>query len=129
MVLVQIAVFGADDGLNLANNGTTIPINIIGLCNIRIIGIQYHQTGAGTVYRNIMIRNDKLRLPTSQYPFPIFMTNSQANISFDQSHQEYHFNGVDMDGRLFIDIIDTATGVMPTGFTNLILSLDIEKLK
>ena len=70
MVLVQIAVFGATDGSNIDNNATYIPINIIGLCNVRIIGIQYHQTGAGTVYRNIMIRNDKLRLPFSQFLFP-----------------------------------------------------------
>jgi len=130
MVLVQISVYGTTDGNNIANNGTFIPINLIGMYNIRITGIQYHQTGgSGDAFvRVIGINNDKLRLPTSQYPYPIFMTNAQTNgFGFDQSNKDYHFNGVDMDGRIFMNVINTSTGVAPTGFTNLILTLDVEK--
>jgi hypothetical protein len=95
--------------------------------NIRITSLQYHQTGLATLNRVIGINNDKLRLPTSQYPYPIFMTNAQTNgFGFDTSKQ-YHFHGVDMDGRIFINVIDLATGIAPTGFTNLVLTLDVDK--
>jgi hypothetical protein len=129
MVLVQISVYGTTDGNNTANNGTYIPINIVGMYNIRITSLQYHQTGgAGDAFvRVIGIDNDKLRLPTSQYPYPIFMTNAQTNgFGFDTSKQ-YHFHNVDMDGRIFINVINTATGIAPTGFTNLVLTLDVDK--
>lgn len=123
MPLLQISV-------TTGNNGTNIPINLIGICNIRILSIQYHSTdGAGTV-RLIGINTDKLRMASSQTSNIVFINNAQTNFfGFDQSHMEYHFNGVDMDGRMYIQVVDQATNASPANFTNLLLTLSIEKLK
>jgi hypothetical protein len=123
MVLLQISVLSA-------TNGTYIPINMIGLCNVRILSIQYHSTDAAGTVRVIGINTDKLKLATSQSSNILFINNAQTNFfGFDQSHMEYHFNGVDMDGRMYIQVVDQATLAAPANFTNLLLTLDIEKLK
>ena len=123
MVLLQIYVVAG-------TNGTYIPINMIGLCNVRILSIQYHSTDAATVVKCIGINTDKLKLATSQSSNILFINNAQTNFfGFDQSHMEYHFNGVDMDGRMFIQVVDMATMAAPANFTDLLLTLDIEKLK
>jgi hypothetical protein len=123
MVLVQISV-------TTSNNGTYIPINLTGVRDVRITAIQYHSTDAAGTVKIIGINTDKLRLSNSQFGFPIFMNNSQTNyFGFDSSFQEYQFHGVDFDGRIFINVIDTATGSAPANFTNLVLTLSVEQLK
>jgi hypothetical protein len=122
MVLLQISI-------TTSNNNTYIPINLVGICNIKILSIQYNSTdGAGTI-KIIGINTDKLRMNASQYPYPIFMNGAQGNFfGFDNSHTEYHFIGVDMDGRMFVNIIDVATGTQPVNFTNCLVTFDIEKI-
>jgi hypothetical protein len=123
MVLLQIYVV-------TGTNGTYIPINMIGLCNVRILSIQYHSTDPAATVRCIGINTDKLKLATSQSSNILFINNAQTNFfGFDQSHMEYHFNGVEMDGRMYIQVVDMATLAAPANFTDLLLTLDIEKLK
>jgi hypothetical protein len=118
MVLVQISI-------TPANNGTYIPINIVGMYNVRITGIQYQQ-GAND-HRVIGIDNDKLRM-ISQFPYPIFLVNATTinGFGFDTS-KEFHFKGVDFDGRIFINVINTADKAEPANFNHLVLTLDVDK--
>jgi len=120
MVLVQIYV-------TTSNNNTYFPIPLSGTCSIRILNIQYHESGA-TVNRVIQVQSDMLLLPYSPMRYITFMNGAATNINIDQSYKEYNFDKLYVRGQIRIFIVDIATGVKPNNFTGCIINLDVEEL-
>jgi hypothetical protein len=120
MVLVQIYV-------NSNNNNSYFPIPLSGTCSIRVLNIQYHESGV-TVNRVIQIQSDMLLLPYSPMRYITFMNGAATNVNIDQSYKEYNFDKVYVRGQIKLFVVDFNTGVQPNNFTGLIINLDVEEL-
>jgi hypothetical protein len=126
MVLVQIPILPA-------TNNRFFPIGVIGPCSIRVLGVQYHQTGGGgggggNTAHLCSILSDQLVFPYSPARHFTFIVNAEATVSLDQGHEEYHLKNVPLNGGIQIYLIDRATGTTPANFGYALLSLSIEKL-
>lgn len=120
MVLVQIYI-------TTSNNNTYFPLPFSGTCSIQVLGIQYHSTITNAV-QIVQLQSDMLLLPYSPLRYITIMSNAQANFSIDNSTLGYHFKDVYVRGQILINVINYSTGAQPTGFTELILNLDVEEM-
>lgn len=121
MVLVQIYI-------SPSNNGTYITVPASGTCSIRVLNIQYHDSSGAGNHRVIQIKSDVLTLPYSPMRFLTVVTHPIANVSVDSSHKEYHFKDLRVMGKIFIQVVDFATGIEPVNFTDLLLTLELEEM-
>lgn len=121
MVLAQFIITSS-------NNNQTQTIGITGKCSIRVLGVQYHDTAAGSVSRVIQLNSDALYFPYSPARYLTWVSNNAGQLQLDNSRQEYHLQNVVLNGQILLNVIDKATGTTPTNFQWCVVSLDIEKL-
>jgi hypothetical protein len=110
-----------------ATNGTYFTVPFSGTCNVQLLGYQYHSTNNASNLV-IEIRSDILRLNNSQSPHFSFLNNYSSSANIDNSTNGFHLRGVQLNGQIQLTIVNRATGATPTGFTGLILNLDIEEV-
>lgn len=119
MVLVQIVITSA-------NNGSFFPIGVSGLCSLRVLSYDHHDTGNAA--RLIQIVSDQLVFPYSPARYLTIMTNQHATHTVDDSQGGFHVNNVVINGGIQLRVTDRATGAEPTNFTFGLLTLSIEKI-
>jgi hypothetical protein len=56
------------------------------------------------------------------------MSNPTITYNLDQSNKEYNYKNVAVHGQIYLQVVDMATGNQPVGFTDFIISLDIEEM-
>ena len=118
-MLIQLIVESATNG-----NYFTVPFS--GTCNVQLLGYQYHSTNNASNLV-IEIRSDVLRLNNSQSPHFSFLNNYSSYATIDNS-TGFHIRGVQLNGQIQVAVVGRASGATPTGFTGLILSLDVEEI-
>jgi hypothetical protein len=94
---------------------------------VQLLGYQYHSTNNASNLV-IEIRSDILRLNNSQSPHFSFLNNYSSSGNIDNSTNGFHLRGVQLNGQIQVAVVNRASGATPTGFTGLILSLDIEEI-
>ena len=127
MVLVQILITPAGSSLT-TSSGKFQVVPITGICSIRVLAVSYHDTSAATTNRVIQIVSDNLYFPYSPLRYLTLMSNVAGYASIDQSLHDYHLKNQRVNGQLQLQVIDKATGVEPVGFTNCLITLDIEQI-
>ena len=110
-----------------ATNGTYLTIPFSGTCNIQLLGYQYHSTNNASNLV-IEIRSDILRFNNSQTPHFSFLNNYSSSGNIDNSTSGFHLRGVQLNGQIQIAVVNRSTGASPTGFTGLVLNLDVEEI-
>lgn len=121
MVLVQFII-------TAATNDTYFTLPVSGKCSIRVLNVCYHATEANTNSRVVQIRSDLLLFPYSPARYLTIMSNSQGNITFDSSHNEYSLQNIVLQGQIRLAVVDNATGAQPATFQHLVLTLQIEAM-
>jgi hypothetical protein len=121
MPVAQFLVRSSD--LN-AQGIATLPFNYNGKYNVQLLSLQYHDGGGGGVSRVIQLVSDDLYLINSPARFITLLTNPNSNINIDSS-TKFNFDCLQLKGFLNIQPVDLATGTTPAGFTNLVLTLQI----
>lgn len=119
MVLVQIII-------TPANNGSFFPIGISGLCSLRVLSYDHHDTGAAA--RLIQVVSEQLVFPYSPARYLTVMTNQHSTHTVDDSQGGFHLNNVVLNGGVQLQVINQATGAQPGGFTFGLLTLSIERI-
>jgi len=121
MVFVQISV-------PIASNNTYFDVPVYGLCDIIIIGLQYHETGAATK-RILELRSDVLRFPSSQSQFLTWCINPTINLNFSSGTDIVpSIKRADLNGKILINIIEKSTGIAPANMTDFILTLEVSEV-
>lgn len=119
MVLVQIII-------TPQNNGLFFPIGISGLCSLRVLSYDHHDTGGQP--RLIQVISEQLVFPYSPARYLTVMTNQHSTHTVDDSQGGFHLNNVVINGGLQLQVINQATGAEPAGFTFGLLTLSIEEI-
>ena len=120
MVLVQIIV-------DTNNNNTDFVVPISGKCSIRVLHVQYHDTGANTNSIVVQLQSDVLFFPYSPARFLTVVSNSQASMTFDSGYKEYNLYAT-IPGKMHINVVNRATGAQPANFQHCVLTLECEML-
>jgi len=127
MVFVQILITPAGTALS-TSSGKFQVVPVTGVCSIRVLAVSYHDTAGAGTNRVIQIVSDNLYFPYSPLRYLTLMSNVAAYASIDQSLYEYHLKNQRVNGQLQLQVIDKATGAEPVGFTNCLITLDIEQI-
>jgi hypothetical protein len=123
MVLVQFV-------LTSANNGTDFIVPISGKCSIRVLSVDYHQSGGGGgggTSRVVQLQSDVLFFPYSPARFLTWLSIASNSVSVDNSNKEYSIYAT-IPGKINLRLVDPATGAEPTGFDFCVVSLSCEML-
>ena len=120
MVLAQIVV-------STANNNTYFPLPVTGKCSIRVLGVQYSDDKKNDDLV-VQIQSDALYFPYSPARYLTILSAHTGSIAIDQGRHDYHLCNVELNGKILINVIDTATGTTPVHFTHCIISLSIEAI-
>jgi len=121
MVFVQINV-------PVASNNTYFNVPCFGICDIIVINLQYHETGAATK-RVLEMRSDVLRFPSSQSQFLTWIINPTINLNFSSGTDVIpSIKRADLNGKILINIIEKSTGVEPANMTDFIVTLEISEV-
>ena len=120
MVLCQIIV-------DTANNDSDFVVPISGKCSIRVLHVQYHDTGANTVSKVVQLQSDVLFFPYSPARYITVVSNSQASMTFDSGFKEYNLYAT-IPSKIRIFVVDRTTGAQPTNFQHCVLTLELEQL-
>jgi len=123
MVLVQIYI-------NAQNNGTYFTVPVTGKASVRVLGVQYHDSG--TTNRVLQLQSDNLYFPYSTQRYLSWMcmptSITQANVCIDMSRDAYHLTNQLFNGLLYLKVVQQFSqdgSVLPATF-NVLLSLDFE---
>lgn len=116
MVLCQI--YSADATSQL------YAINVFGRKRVKIVKIEYMQAG-GATDKIIALKSSVLRLPYGNAPYFVFATNPNHQVG--NIHSDLETN-CDFNGNFDLEVLDTATGAQPAGFSKICLTLDIKDL-
>jgi hypothetical protein len=125
MVLVQFV-------LTSANNGTDFIVPISGKCSIRVLSVDYHQSGGGGgggggTSRVVQLQSDVLFFPYSPARFLTWLSIASNSVSVDNSHKEYSIYAT-IPGKINLRLVDPATGAAPANFDFCVVSLACEML-
>jgi len=123
MVLVQFV-------LTSANNGTDFIVPISGKCSIRVLSVDYHQSGGGGgggTSRVVQLQSDVLFFPYSPARFLTWLSIASNSVSVDNSHKEYSIYAT-IPGKINLRLVDPATGAEPANFDFCVVSLACEML-
>lgn len=123
MVLVQFV-------LTSANNGTDFIVPISGKCSIRVLSVDYHQSGGGGgggTSRVVQLQSDVLFFPYSPARFLTWLSIASNSVSVDNSHKEYSIYAT-IPGKINLRLVDPATGAQPANFDFCVVSLACEML-
>jgi hypothetical protein len=119
MVLVQIII-------TPENNGSFFPIGVSGLCSLRVLAYDHHDTGNAP--RLIQVLSEQLVFPYSPARYLTVMTNQHSTHTVDDSQGGFHLNNVVINGGIQLQVINRATGAQPGGFTFALLTLSVEEI-
>lgn len=119
MVLVQIII-------TPQNNGSFFPIGVSGLCSLRVLSYDHHDTG--NTARLIQVVSEQLVFPYSPARYLTVMTNQHSTHTVDDSQGGFHLNNVVINGGIQLRVINQATGAEPANFTFGLLTLSIEEI-
>jgi hypothetical protein len=118
MVLAQIVI--STDALN----GSYFSLPMRGKASIKILSIE---TYGAKQHDFLQLRSDILTLPFSTRPFFTWFVEPQYSHIIDSSSSaQYHFNNIDMQGKMFIQV-EELDGTKPAGL-KCVINLSIEKL-
>tara|TARA_R110000868_G_scaffold129239_1_gene337803 strand:- start:1 stop:378 length:378 start_codon:yes stop_codon:yes gene_type:complete len=121
MVFCQIVV-------PVASNNTYFDVPCYGLCDIIIVNLQYHESGAATK-RILELRSDVLRFPSSQSQFLTWCINPTINLNFSSGTDIVpSIKRADLNGKILINVIEKSTGVAPANMTDFILTLEVSEV-
>lgn len=123
MVLVQFV-------LTSANNGTDFIVPISGKCSIRVLSVDYHQSGGGGgggTSRVVQLQSDVLFFPYSPARFLTWLSIASNSVSVDNSNKEYSIYAT-IPGKINLRLVDPATGAEPANFDFCVVSLSCEML-
>ena len=121
MVFVQI-------NCPVASNNTYFDVPCYGLCDIIIVNLQYHESGAATK-RILELRSDVLRFPSSQSQFLTWCINPTINLNFSSGTDIVpSIKRADLNGKILINVIEKSTGVAPANMTDFILTLEVSEV-
>ena len=109
------------------NNSGRIPVPVFGVCSIKVISVQYHDTGAAATSTVVQICSDVLNAPRSPCPFITFIDKPSAVVNFENGIKEYSYERVVVNGGLTINILNAVTGAEPTNFQFCVITLQIEE--
>lgn len=97
-----------------------IPIGVYGRKKVKIVKIDnVYTTNADRV---IQLQSNILRVPYGNVPYLTFCTNPTHQVSNISDSMVFDAN---LNGNLDLSIINTATGIPPSGFTSFMMLLDI----
>ena len=109
-----------------AQNNRYFVVGSYGVFNIRVLNIDYHQTGnASTVIRVV---SDKLMTKGST-PFLTFINNPSTNLTIDSSNRTWSYEKVPLDGQILFNVIDISTGTTPANMSDIVLTYELEEVK
>jgi hypothetical protein len=108
-------------------NNNRIPIPVFGVCSIKVVNIQYHDTGAAGTAHVVQIRSDVLTAPKSPCPFITFLDKPSTIVNFENGVKEYSYERVVVNGGLTINIVSAISGNEPVNFQYCVLTLQIEE--
>jgi hypothetical protein len=123
MVLVQFLI-------NSSNNGSDFIVPISGKCSIRVLSVDYHQSGGGgggATCRVVQMQSDVLFFPYSPARYLTWLSVASNSVSFDNGHKEYNIYAM-IPGKINIRLVDPATGSAPGAFDFCVVSLECEML-
>ncbi len=118
MVLAQVVI-----NSDLNNNGSYFLLPMVGKCSIKILSIS---TYGAKQHSFLQLKSDVLQMPYSGSPNFIWYVEPQSFKSIDSSNNEYHFENVNVQGKVFIDVCEL-DGTRPVGL-DCIITLSIEKI-
>lgn len=107
----------------ISNNGSYFSLPMMGRCSIRILSIQTH---GAQQHSFLQLRSDILQLGYSSSPHFTWYVEPQSLLSVDSSHQAYHFENINVQGKIFVNITEL-DGTQPANL-DCIITLSIEKL-
>lgn len=117
-MLVQIVID------NDALNGTYFSLPMRGKASVKILSIETH---GAQQHSFLQLRSDILTLPFSSRPFFTWFVEPQYSHIIDSSSSaQYHFNNIDMQGKMFIQV-EELDGTKPGGL-KCVINMSIEKL-
>jgi hypothetical protein len=105
-------------------NPTELNIDFQGDADIEITTIQYISTG--TAYQRIEIQSPELQFDYGNLRY-INITYPLADSNLASGDLKYRFHSY-LNGKININVIDTATKALPADFTELILSGRIRRI-
>jgi len=108
-------------------NNNRIPVPVFGVCSIKVVNIQYHDTGAAGTAHIVQIRSDVLAAPKSPCPFITFIDKPSAVVNFENGVKEYSYERVVVNGGLTINIVNANNGNEPATFEYCVITLQIEE--
>lgn len=108
-------------------NNARIPVPVFGVCSIKVVNIQYHDTGAAGTAHVVQIRSDVLTAPKSPCPFITFLDKPSAVVNFENGMKEYSYERVVVNGGLTINIVNANNGNEPAAFEYCVITLQVEE--
>lgn len=122
MVLLQFVV-------TPATNNTLFPVGIAGQCSLRVLNVQFgDEEKVGHDSHIVQIQSDVLYFPYSPAKYITFMAHPRGDHTFDDSHGGFHLNNVNVNSGIRLNVVDLTTGVEPTDFIGVILTLSVEEI-
>lgn len=115
--------------INPSNNGSDFIVPVSGKANVTVLSIQYYNTNNTAAHYVVQIRSDVLRFQASSLPYLTFFSGTGSpSIGFDSGRKEFSMIGVNLQGKIKLQVVDLATGLEPTHFGGCLLTLEIENL-
>jgi hypothetical protein len=130
MTILQLIIVpnaAAAPAYGFKNNNGRIPIPVFGVCSIKLINIQYHDTGAAGTSTVVQLRSDVLSANKSPCPFITWLDKPSSVVNFDNGVKEYSYERVVVNGGININIVNAATNAEPANFQWCVITLQIEE--
>ena len=130
MTILQLIIVpnaAAAPAYSFKNNNGRIPIPVFGVCSIKVVNIQYHDTGAAATSTIVQLRSDVLNAPRSPCPYITWVDKPSTVVNFDNGLKEYSYERVVVNGGLTINIVNAGTNAEPTNFQWCVITLQIEE--
>jgi hypothetical protein len=108
-------------------NNSRIPVPLFGVCSIKVVNVQYHDTAAAGTAHIVQIRSDVLTSPKSPCPFITFVDKPSAVVNFENGVKEYSYERVVVNGGITINIVNALNGTQPAAFEYCVITLQIEE--
>lgn len=130
MTILQLIIVpnaAAAPAYGFKNNNGRIPIPVFGVCSIKVVNIQYHDTGAAGTSTVVQLRSDVLNAPKSPCPFITWIDKPSSVVNFENGVKEYSYERVVVNGGLTINLVNAATNAEPANFQWCVITLQIEE--
>jgi hypothetical protein len=127
-ILLYIKMVFVQFNVPVARNNTYFDVPCYGICDIIVVSLQYHESGAATK-RILELHSDMIRFPHSSTQYLTWCINPTINLNFSSGTDIVpSIKNADLNGKILIQVIDRATGATPVNMTDFILTLEITEL-